>query len=74
MSKKEINLRWKAVKADPDPTYNHWHVNTIKGFEICTTYADENGTFAKQIASDHNEQLKVKKALAKTPFAKESKS
>jgi len=68
MSKKEINLRWKAVKATPDPTFNHWHVKTLKGDDICTTYADYNGINAKQIAKDHNDQLKVKKAFAKTPF------
>lgn len=48
MKKTTIQLKWKAVKADPDPEYNHWHVETLNGIEICTTYADINGIYAKK--------------------------
>lgn len=70
MKKTTIQLKWKAVKADPSPIYNYWYIKTTNGYEICTCYNDHNGINAKQIAKDHNEQLKVKKALAKTPFKK----
>ena len=70
MSKKVIELKWNASRGCTDPMYDYWHVNTLSGVEICTTYNDKNGVRAKQIASDHNEQLKVKKALTKTPFEK----
>jgi len=50
--------------------FDYWNIKTIKGDSIATTYADVNGVYAKQIVSDHNEQLKIKKALAKTRFAK----
>ncbi len=68
--KQPIELKWKAVKADPSPSYNHWYVKTIGlyGSEICTTYADCGGVRAKQIVADHNAMLKANKSLKNTPF------
>ena len=64
----KLNGKWKAVK--PVGSNGYWYVLNEDGEDVCTTYKYFNGAIAKMIASDHNEQLKVKKALAKTPFAK----
>lgn len=68
MSKKITELKWKASKGSTDPAYDYWHVNTLAGVEICTAYNDKGGVRAKQIASDHNAQLKANRALKNTPF------
>lgn len=47
-----------------------WIVETLERDSICTCYFDDASIVVKQIVKDHNEQLKAKKALAKTPFAK----
>lgn len=73
MNKKVIELKWKAYKGSTDPAYDFWHVETFGGIKICTCYSDEGGVIAKQIASDHNAQLKANRALKRTPFGTSKK-
>lgn len=68
MKKTVLDEKWKCYK--PNGSNGFWYVETISNESIATTYVMFNGECAKRIVSDHNEQLKVKKALAKTPFAK----
>jgi len=62
----DINGKWKAIK--PKASNGWWYVVNSNGDDVCTNYRWYDGTIAKMIAKDHNEQLKVKKVLAKTPF------
>ena len=55
----DINGKWKAIK--PKESNGWWYVVNSDGNDVCTTYKWCDGTIAKMIAKDHNEQLKVKK-------------
>ena len=66
MKKSVTEVKWRAIESTKN---GYADVYSSNGIEVCTVFSIAGGiNTARKIVSDHNEQLKVKKALSKTPF------
>lgn len=64
MDKSVLEKKWFCKKGSKDSDF--WNISAKDTYSyswIGVTYGDIGGICAKQIVKDHNEQLKVKKAL-----------